>query len=64
MQRVVLNDAPLCAVLQVFFLVLVLFSILTDSLDERLESTLNKFIEQNKHVGSKAIEIDLDKVVK
>lgn len=43
---------------QVFFLVLVIFSILTDSLDERLDSTLNKFVKQNKHFGSKAVEND------
>lgn len=62
MQRVVLNYTPLSAVLQVFFLVLVLFSILTDSLDERLESTLNKFIKQKQRVGRKAMENGLDKV--
>lgn len=41
-----------------FFLVLVIFSILTDGLDERLDCTLNKFIKQNKHFGSKAGEND------
>lgn len=41
-----------------FFLVPVIFSILTNGLDERLECTLNKFIEQNKHFGSKAVEND------
>lgn len=45
-----------------FFIVLVKFSILTDSLDERLECTLNKFIEQNKHFGSKAVENDKVKI--
>lgn len=55
-QTAVLNDTPLSKVFNCFSLVPVIFSILTDSLDERLEHTLNKFIEQNKCVGSKAVE--------
>lgn len=61
--RAVLTDTPLSAVLRVFSLVPVLFSILIGGLGERLGNTLNKFIGQNKHFGSKAIENDLDKVV-
>lgn len=62
-QRVVLNDTPFSRVLQVFFLVPVIFSILTNGLDERLEYTLNKLIKQNKPglffvFGSKAVEND------
>lgn len=54
MQRLVLSDTLLSALLQIFFLVLVQFSYLIEGLDERLGDRLNKYINQNKHVGSKA----------